>query len=117
MIDVINNIERLQATDRILLDANACLIIFGPPSFRYAKRDNDQIRLNKYIKSQNKWGQGNVYLCRPVLSEFINRCIDYFWKEWKIEENPRPDENKRKDFRDSAYYKNQKIAESIVQVD
>jgi len=115
MIEVITNIEKLQATDRILLDANACLFIFGPPPFRYAKRDDDQIRLNKYIKSQNNWGPGNVYLCRPVLSEFVNKCIDYFWNEWKIEEKPRAGENKRKDFRNSSYYKNQKIAESIVQ--
>lgn len=115
MIKVIKNIEKLQATDRILLDANACLIVFGPPWFRYSKREEDLIRYNKYIKSQNNWGAGNVYLCRPVLSEFINKCIDYFWKMWINEEKPPSSKNKRKDFRNSSYYKNQKIGDLIIQ--
>jgi len=110
MIEVINNIEMLEATDRILLDANACLLIFGPSQFRYAKRADDQIRFNKYIKSQNKWGPGNVYLCRPVLSEFINKCTDSFWKEWKLAEKPNPGKNTKKDFRKSQYYKSSQTA-------
>ncbi|VVB63437.1 PIN domain protein [uncultured archaeon] len=109
MINVNKKIEALQATDRILLDTNACLFIFGPTPYKYKDPD----RSKKYDNSQNKWGKGNVYICRPVLSEFVNKCRDYHWKRWKRDENPR--EDGKKDFRNSFYYKNNKIADLIAQ--
>jgi len=105
---MIKNIKTLQETDRILLDANVCLFIFGPPQFRYGNPNS-----NKYYESQDKWGKDTVHICSPVLSEFVNRCIHHHWKRWKIDTNPR--EKGKKDFRNSQYYKEEKIAETIAQ--
>ncbi len=113
MISMIKSIGQLQATDRILLDANTCLFIFGPPYFRYFNREEDRIRCNKYINSQSKWGSGKVYVCMPTLSEFVNKCRDYYWKIWKRDENPR--QSDKKTFRKSAYYKEKNIADLIAQ--
>jgi predicted nucleic acid-binding protein len=110
MINVHKHIKDLQNTDKILLDANVCLFVFGPPDFSYQDTD----RSSKYINSQGNWGKDNVFICRPVLSEFVNQCIDYYWKIWKRDEKPtRP--NGKKDFRKSDYYRVNKIADKITQ--
>jgi hypothetical protein len=84
MINMIKNISTLQKTDKIILDANICLIIYGPQYFGY----QDMGRSRKYADSQNKWGKDCVFICRPVLSEFVNRCIHYYWTIWKQDEKP-----------------------------
>lgn len=111
MIEVIQDIDKLQKTDRILLDANACLFIFGPSYYRY----QDQDRAKKYINSQNNWVEGNVYICLPALSEFVNKCRDYYWKIWKNDEKPPRDNNDKKAFRKSSYYRSKGIGTIIVQ--
>lgn len=98
MIAVIKNILKLQASDRILLDTNICLFIFGPGKFRYLDSNS-----SKYVNAQDKWGTDKVYICRPVLSEFINRLIHDQWKIWKHDENPHP--NNKKAFRNSSIFK------------
>lgn len=108
MINMKKHINTLRKGDRILLDANVCLFVFGPPQFRY-----DNPNSTKYCASQNKWGKNAVNICRPVLSEFINRSIHYHWKIWKDDTKPR--DIKKKDFRNSQYYKDEKIAETIAQ--
>ena len=107
MIAVIKNIRDLQLSDRILLDANVCLFIFGPGKFRY-----DNINSKNYVDAQDKWGPNNVYICRPVLSEFVNRLIRDQWKIWKHDENPHP--NDPKTFRSSSTFK-ERISKEIAQ--
>lgn len=108
MIKVIKDINLLQKTDRILLDTNTCLFIFGPSQYRYLNPNS-----GKYVSIQNEWGKDRVYICRPVLSEFINKCRDDQWKLWKHNENPHP--NDKKTFRNSSYYKKNNIADLIAQ--
>ena len=107
MIAVIKNILNLQANDRILLDTNVCLFIFGPGKFRY-----DNTNSSNYVSAQDKWGAGNVYICRTLLSEFINKLINDQWKIWKHDENPRP--NDPKTFRNSPVFK-ESISKEIAQ--
>lgn len=105
---MIKDLGSLQPTDRILLDANTCLFIFGPTKYRY----EDPTRAMKYDNSQNNWGDGNVYICLLILSEFINKCRDYFWEIWKQDEAPY--KKGKKHFRDSEYYRNMNIGDRIA---
>lgn len=107
MVAVIKKIHDLRASDRILLDTNICLFIFGPAKFRY-----DNPNGQKYVNAQDKWGPDNVYICRPVLSEFINRLIRDQWKIWKHDESPHPDDQKT--FRNSFIFK-KRISIEIAQ--
>jgi len=105
---LIKDIRELQPTDKILLDTNTCLFVYGHPNFRYKNRNSI-----KYVNCQNNFGKGNVFVCGPVLSEFINKIRDEMWKKWKEDENPHP--NDKKAFRNSPYYKNNNIADLIAQ--
>lgn len=111
MINMIKDLRSLQTTDRILLDTNVCLILFGPVQYKY----EDPVRFRKYDNSQRNMGAGNVHICSPVLSEFVNKCRDFYWKQWIKDESPPKDKRAKKDFRDSTYYKNNQIGNKIAQ--
>jgi len=64
-------IENLQQhvfleVEKLLLDTNVWLFAFGDPKFRY-ENDNSGI----YISSINKMAKGNIYICAPIISEFV----------------------------------------------
>lgn len=101
-------IEKLQQhvfreNEKLLLDTNIWLFAFGDSKFKW-NNGNSGI----YLNLLNKMAESEIYICRPIISEFINKCIDV---HWKAEKSPR--QNRRKDFRNDPSF--ERISREIAQ--
>lgn len=105
---MIENLQRhfFQENEKLLLDTNVWLFAFGDSKFRY-ENENSGI----YLNLLSKMADSKIYICRPIISEFINKCIDVHWRRWLPGKNPR--RNRRKDFRNDPSF--ERIAKEIAQ--
>jgi predicted nucleic acid-binding protein len=105
---LIENLQRhtFREDEKLLLDTNIWLFAFGDSKFKY---NNDNISI--YLNSLNKMTNSKIYICGPIISEFINKCIDVQWKRWQKEKNPHP--NDRKAFRKDPDF--ERTAKEIAQ--
>jgi predicted nucleic acid-binding protein len=105
---LIENLQRhaFRENEKLLLDTNIWLFAFGDAAFKY-KNENSSI----YLSLLSKMANSKIYICRPIISEFVNKCIDVHWKRWKIEKNPR--NNDRKAFRNDPNF--ERTAKEIAQ--
>jgi len=82
------------------------LFAFGDATFKYNNKNS-----GIYLSLLNKMANSKICICLPIISEFINRCMDVQWKRWKIEKNPL--HNDKKYFRNDPDF--ERTAKEIAQ--